>query len=121
MFRRLEALLQPEAETAALDGADTTNAEEARRAGYLAEFAALLLNAPRRADLLACAARIRASLIAEHGPAAGWPPIAAVPGGLVREGAGVDGLAMRWRISPGIDRSRFLAERDVLDRSRRGG
>lgn len=92
----------------------TMASDDARRAGYFAEFAALLLGAPRRAELLAWSEALHVRLRSALGPAPGWPPLAAVPGGHARAVTGLDELAARWRISPPLDRARFLAERPTL-------
>ena len=88
--------------------------DDARRAGYLAEFAALLLRAPHRASLLAWADGLRTQLETRLGSASGWHPLPAVPGSLPRTPSGLDHIAQRWGISPGLNRARFLAERHAL-------
>lgn len=88
--------------------------DAARRSGYFAEFAALLLRAPHRAELLAWSEAAHSQLRSALGPVAEWPPLAAVPGGRAREVTGLDELAARWRISPPLDRARFLSERPSL-------
>lgn len=93
------------------------SSDAARRAGYLAEFAALLLGAKPYQALMEHAARLHACLVMELGPASAWPPLAAVPGGLPRRSSGLDQLAARWGICPAIDRNRFLAERHRLGAS----
>lgn len=108
LFCALNALLAGHQPASALADVD------ARRSGYLAEFAALLLSAPHRLALLNWAERRHAMLERQLGPAASWPVVAAVSGGAARAPTGLDDLAARWRISPGLDAARFFAERPSL-------
>jgi len=108
LFRRLDGLMQGH------PPATGPGEAEARRSGYLAELAALRLGAPNRRDLLAWASGLRHDLEKRLGPAENWTVIAAVPGGIARTPAGLDELAGRWGICPGVDPARFIAERHAL-------
>lgn len=85
-----------------------------RRLGYLAEFAALLLRAPNKADLLVYAEHARRLV---SSPGRGYEPWICepvVPGSSPQRGPQLDALAAEWGFDPGLDVSRYRAEAPEL-------
>jgi hypothetical protein len=106
VFRRVLELTRGK-----LPGLDGLTDEDLRRLGYLAEAAALLLEASDPKALLALAAAARARLPADDHRRT----IPLVPGSKPRSGRQVDELAAAWGIWPGLDVSRYRAEAPALD------
>lgn len=94
---------------------DELSPDTARRVGYLAEVAALLLDSQDPGALLKLAASIGESLRTDLGPVETWPLLPFVPGSRdAGAAARMDDLAAAWRLSSGIDISRYLAEPGAL-------
>lgn len=87
------------------------DAVEARRLGYLAEAVARYLDGAHGEDLLAFARTLRTRAEAAAGPIDRMDYVPLVPG--ERPGGGhhgLDDLGDGWRIAPGFDVGRFIAE-----------